>query len=234
MAAYPSNIAQWSIYMSKKKSTKSDSAPKIDGHKAKEFPRIAEAFNKPLPTVVKPAKTAPTKGKRKKVAPENVETAATEVVEAKVAVEVPAEIAPVEPTPAEAVSEAGPTMAPAAEAKPADEPTAPVEGDAKPAEPAAPAEGETKAKRKAKDKEPKVKKVGALNAAARVLEVTGQPMNCVEMIEMMARRGYWSSPNGLTPHATLHAAILPEMKVKGAEARFVKAERGKFARAQKS
>jgi HB1, ASXL, restriction endonuclease HTH domain len=137
----------------------------------------------------------------------------------------------------------------AVEAKPANEATAPVEGDAKPADepsasptaeakpaeaPSTPTEGEAKTKRKAKVKEPKVKKIGALDAAARVLEEAGQPMNCVEMIEMMARKGYWSSPNGLTPHATLYAAILREMKVKGAEARFVKAERGKFARFQKS
>jgi hypothetical protein len=39
----------------------------------------------------------------------------------------------------------------------------------------------------------------------------------------------WTSPNGLTPAATLYAAILRELKVKGADARFVKTERGKFA-----
>ena len=83
-----------------------------------------------------------------------------------------------------------------------------------------------KAKTK-KDKKPK--KVGALDAAARVLEEAGEAMGCMEMIETMAKKGYWSSPNGQTPHATLYAAILRKMKVKGKEARFTKTERGKFA-----
>jgi hypothetical protein len=48
------------------------------------------------------------------------------------------------------------------------------------------------------------------------------------MIETMAAKGYWSSPGGKTPGATLYSAILRELKVKGAEARFRKTERGKF------
>jgi hypothetical protein len=43
---------------------------------------------------------------------------------------------------------------------------------------------------------------------------------------------YLRCPNGLTPHATLHSAILRELKAKGVEARFKKAERGKFAATQ--
>jgi hypothetical protein len=39
----------------------------------------------------------------------------------------------------------------------------------------------------------------------------------------------WTSPGGKTPHATLYSAILREIQVKGDAARFVKAERGKFA-----
>ena len=56
-------------------------------------------------------------------------------------------------------------------------------------------------------------------------------MTCKEMIDAMAAKGYWSSPGGKTPrrHA-LHAAILREIDTKGAEARFVKTEPGKFAR----
>ena len=54
-------------------------------------------------------------------------------------------------------------------------------------------------------------------------------MNCVELIEAMASKGYWSSPAGKTPHATLYAAILRELQTKGEKARFVKADRGKFA-----
>jgi hypothetical protein len=49
------------------------------------------------------------------------------------------------------------------------------------------------------------------------------------MIDAMAEKGYWSSPGGATPQATLYSAILREMKGKGADARFMKTERGKFA-----
>ncbi len=71
-------------------------------------------------------------------------------------------------------------------------------------------------------------KLSAIDAAAKVLGEAGKPMNCKELIETMAARGYWTSPGGQTPHATLYAAILREMKVKGKDARFAKAERGKF------
>ena len=73
-------------------------------------------------------------------------------------------------------------------------------------------------------------KLSALDAAAKVLEETGQSMTCQEMIDAMAKKGYWSSPGGRTPAATLYAAILRELKTKGTTARFVKTERGKFLR----
>ena len=72
-------------------------------------------------------------------------------------------------------------------------------------------------------------KLSALDAAAKVLGEKGEPMNCQEMIKEMADKGYWKSPGGLTPHATLYSAIIREIKVKGKEARFKKAERGKFS-----
>jgi hypothetical protein len=80
-----------------------------------------------------------------------------------------------------------------------------------------------------KAKPEKAKKVSALDAAARVLTEAGEPMNCQEMIDAMAKKGYWTSPGGKTPHATLYSAILRELKAKGKEARFKKTERGKFA-----
>ncbi len=49
------------------------------------------------------------------------------------------------------------------------------------------------------------------------------------MIEAMATKGYWTSPDGATPWATLYSAISREIQVKGAESRFTKTERGKFA-----
>jgi hypothetical protein len=73
------------------------------------------------------------------------------------------------------------------------------------------------------------KKLGALDAAARVLSENGQAMNCQEMIEAMAAKGYWSSPGGKTPSATLYSSILRELKTKGGDARFRKTERGKFS-----
>ena len=75
------------------------------------------------------------------------------------------------------------------------------------------------------------KKLSALDAAARVLGESGQAMNCQEIIEAMAAKGYWTSPGGKTPSATLYSSILRELKTKGADARFRKIERGKFARA---
>jgi hypothetical protein len=74
------------------------------------------------------------------------------------------------------------------------------------------------------------RKPSALDAAAQVLTETGQPMNCPDLIKAMAEKGYWTSPKGKTPHATLYAAILREIATKGKEARFTKTERGKFAR----
>lgn len=84
----------------------------------------------------------------------------------------------------------------------------------------------TKAK---KATEKKDRGMSALDAAAKVLGESAEPMASKEMIEAMSAKGYWTSPGGKTPHATLYAAILREINVKGAEARFTKTERGKFA-----
>jgi hypothetical protein len=96
-----------------------------------------------------------------------------------------------------------------------DEPT-----QASPAEPKA---------RKAKPAEQKPKKTSAIDAAARVLGEAKEPMNCQEMIKVMAEKDYWSSPTGKTPHATLYSAILREIDKKRKDSRFTKTERGKFA-----
>jgi HB1/ASXL restriction endonuclease-like protein with HTH domain len=45
-------------------------------------------------------------------------------------------------------------------------------------------------------------------AAAKVLANKGEPMNCKDMIEAMASKGYWTSPTGKTPAATLYSGIL--------------------------
>ena len=72
-------------------------------------------------------------------------------------------------------------------------------------------------------------KVSALDAAARVLRESGQPMSCPELIAQMAAKGYWTSPQGKTPASTLYAALAREVKVKGAASRFVKTGPGRFA-----
>jgi hypothetical protein len=87
---------------------------------------------------------------------------------------------------------------------------------------------------KPRAKEPKAKKISVLEGALRVLEEAGQPMTCQEMIEAMAAKGYWTSPGGKTPAATLYSAILRHIQTKGAASRFAKAERGKFARTANS
>ena len=73
--------------------------------------------------------------------------------------------------------------------------------------------------------------MSCLNAADKVLVEKGEPMNCKEMIEAMAAKGYWTTPGGKTPHATLYSSIAREIRDKGKESRFKKSERGKFASA---
>ena len=75
------------------------------------------------------------------------------------------------------------------------------------------------------------KKMSALDAAARVLTESGEPMNAKAMIGAMDAKGYWTSPGGKTPHATLYAAILRELAVKGDASRFRRATKGHFAAA---
>ena len=100
-----------------------------------------------------------------------------------------------------------------------------------------PAEATTEAKPKrtatrAKQGEKKAKRMSGLDAAAKVLsEANGQPMTAKEMVEAAAAKGYWKSPGGKTPEATIYAAILRENGVKGKDSRFRKTERGKFAHA---
>ena len=74
------------------------------------------------------------------------------------------------------------------------------------------------------------KKLSAIDAAAKVLAETGATMTCKELIGAMAGKGYWTSPGGKTPDATLCSAMLREIAVKGDHARFIKTGPGRFAR----
>jgi hypothetical protein len=64
-------------------------------------------------------------------------------------------------------------------------------------------------KRKArKASEPKADgKLSAIDAAAKVLTEAGKPMSTKEMIAAMAEKGYWTSPGGKTPAATLYTVV---------------------------
>ena len=86
----------------------------------------------------------------------------------------------------------------------------------------------TKTKKTGKAKKPAGGKLSCIDAAAKVLADKKEPMTTKDMIEAMAAKGLWSSPNGQTPAATLYSAILREIKVKGKEARFKKTDRGQF------
>ena len=56
-------------------------------------------------------------------------------------------------------------------------------------------------------KEAKPPKRSALDAAVLVLQEAGTPLSCQEMIAAMAQKGYWTSPQGRTPSATLYTAV---------------------------
>jgi hypothetical protein len=57
-------------------------------------------------------------------------------------------------------------------------------------------------------------------------------MTAKEMVEAAEAKGYWKSPGGKTPHATVYSAIIREITKKGSESRFCKTERGKFTRSK--
>ncbi len=104
-------------------------------------------------------------------------------------------------------------------------------GDAAAAEAAARPQGRGKtraAKTRPADAAAKAGKLSALDAAAQVLAEEGRTMGCPEMIAAMAAKGYWTSPGGKTPAATLYSALLNETRTKGTQSRFIKTGRGTF------
>jgi len=131
---------------------------------------------------------------------------------------------PSEPTTAETPPAAG-------EAAPAPEPMSPVPEPADAVTDVASKPAQTAAKPKRRRKapaEPQEKKLSALDAAAKVLAETRTRMSCQELIGAMAGKGYWMSPGGKTPSATLYSAIAREIAMKGEQARFTKAGPGRF------
>jgi hypothetical protein len=142
-------------------------------------------------------------------------------------------IAP-EPTAATELPPAEPKATPAIPEEPVAEPVSPAPEPMgqQPAEEsvAETAPNPAKPKRQRQASAAASRKVSALDAAAQVLAEVGRALNCQEMIDAMAAKGYWTSPGGKTPAATLYSAILREVAAKGTDARFVKTERGKIAR----
>jgi hypothetical protein len=70
-------------------------------------------------------------------------------------------------------------------------------------------------------------KMSGLDAAAKVLGEANEALNCKIIVERAIEKGYWKT-GGKTPAGTIYAAILRETQKKGKQARFHKAERGKF------
>ena len=69
----------------------------------------------------------------------------------------------------------------------------------------------------------------AVDAAAKILAEAKAPMTSKELIDVMAAKGLWKSPEGKTPERTLYSAIIRAIATKGKAARFKKAAKGKFA-----
>lgn len=78
------------------------------------------------------------------------------------------------------------------------------------------------------EKPKKGKRMSGLDAAAKVLVESKEPLGCSDIVKTAGEKGYWKSPGGKTPAATLHAAISREIKEKGKDSRFKKVDRGMF------
>ena len=73
------------------------------------------------------------------------------------------------------------------------------------------------------------KPMSLINAAAHILAQGKQePKRCKDIVEQAIEQKLWQPGKGLTPASTLYAAIGREIKTKGENSRFVKAERGMF------
>ncbi len=84
------------------------------------------------------------------------------------------------------------------------------------------------------DAKPRKKREGlsGLDAAAQVLGRAKEPLDAKTIAERAIAAG-WKT-NGATPHATLYAAMIREIKSKGKEARFAKVDKGRFTAAGKA
>lgn len=98
---------------------------------------------------------------------------------------------------------------------------------AKPAKPAAPTKTAAPAKAaKPAKRDSKSPRTSGLDLAATVLATAKEPLNAKTIAERVVAGGWKTS--GKTPHATLYAAMIREIAVKGSDARFRKTDRGLF------
>ena len=72
-----------------------------------------------------------------------------------------------------------------------------------------------------------MRKLSGLDHAAQVLAESKKPLNAKTIAERTIAAG-WET-KGATPHATLYAAMIREIKAKGENSRFKKTDRGLFA-----
>jgi len=91
-----------------------------------------------------------------------------------------------------------------------------------PAKDATPAKKRPTGERSATPRRP-----SGLDAAVQVLAEAGEPLNTTEMVKRMLEKGLWKT-GGKTPAATIYAAIIREIAVKGDKSRFRKTARGHF------
>jgi hypothetical protein len=102
---------------------------------------------------------------------------------------------------------------------------------ATPAKKSAKATAKAKPKRAAtgaKQGRQKAKQQSGLDAAAKVLAESKQPMTCRQIVEAAFDKKYWTS-TGRTPHATIYSALIREIATKGKDSRFRKVGPGRFA-----
>ena len=88
------------------------------------------------------------------------------------------------------------------------------------------AASEKSAKTAKAPKEKKVRKPSGLDLAVTVLAEAKEPLKAKTIAERVIAAGWKTS--GATPHATLYAAMIREIKAKEKDARFEKVDRGRF------
>ena len=93
---------------------------------------------------------------------------------------------------------------------------------AKKAKPKADKPAQSKPKATKSDRKP-----SGLDAAVAVLAEASEPLNTKTMVERILAKGLWKT-GGKTPSATIYAAIIREISVKGDKSRFRKTDRGHF------